>query len=208
MVLPVDDDAERLVAARAEVLLTGAPDSRDDPVGHVLAIAELVRLGELAGPNLDPFVPELAAAVHQIARQPGWDVDAALAAATFVLARADEARAVRDVSRIRADRPGADPPPASAAGIRDVAAIERGLARDGAVLPDGIPTSWRGANIEAHGLPIGPRSTLSFAVRWHGEHPAVLWQVDGDPVELTAPVLDRTWRTNEPSGETLWRLAG
>ncbi len=48
-------------------------------------------------------------------------------------------------------------------------------------------------------------TTASFAVRWHGERPAVLWEQQGDtPVELSAPDLDPEWRTTERSGETLW----
>ena len=56
-------------------------------------------------------------------------------------------------------------------------------------------------------MPIGPASTVSYAVRWHGEHAAVLWQVDGAPVELTAPAVDAAWSSTEASGEALWRLA-
>ena len=92
-------------------------------------------------------------------------------------------------------------------GVRAVAAVERRLARGSVLLPEGMPAGWVGVDFEAHGLMAGPRSTLSFAVRWHGEHPAVLWHVDGDPVELSAPAIDLAWRTGEPSGEALWRLS-
>ena len=74
------------------------------------------------------------------------------------------------------------------------------------LLPAGMPAGWRGIDFEAHGLPIGPASTLSYAVRWHGERAAVLWQVDGEPVELVAPAVDPAWRTRRPSGEALWRV--
>jgi hypothetical protein len=82
------------------------------------------------------------------------------------------------------------------------------LARGPVLLPAGVPPEWVGSNFEAHGLVAGPSTALSFAVRWHGEHPAVLWQVDGDPVELTAPSVDPAWRTRDPRGEALWRLSG
>jgi hypothetical protein len=206
VVLPDDRDAERLVAARAEVLLAGAPDVGDDPVGHVLALAELGRLGELDATELDAVVPDVAAAVNEISRHAGWDVDAALDAASWLLARAGEDRAARDLERIRAGRPEPVEPPVDEAGVRAVAAIERRLARGGVLLPHGIPAAWRGANVEAHGLPAGPRSTVSFAVRWHGDNAAVLWEVEGDPVELTAPAVDPSWRTRATSGEALWRL--
>ena len=54
------------------------------------------------------------------------------------------------------------------------------------LLPAGIPDAWRGV-IRGPRPPVGPVVTVSFAVRWHGEHPAVLWEVTGDPVELHRP---------------------
>ncbi len=50
---------------------------------------------------------------------------------------------------------------------------------------------------------------LSFALRWHGEHPALLWELR-DPhghVELRAPTLAPGWSTRDPVGETLLRPA-
>ncbi len=48
---------------------------------------------------------------------------------------------------------------------------------------------------------------ISFALRWHGEHPALLWEVADSErgLELTAPVLAPGWSTREPVGETLLR---
>lgn len=206
--LPDERDAERLVVARSDILLLGAPSEDDDPVGHLLAVAELVRMGELSGASLDDEVPHVAAAVGMVAREPGWDVDAALDAALLVLARADERRAVTDVRRIIAGRGGVliPAPDDDLAGPRTVAMIERRLACRGELLPAGIPSSWLGVNVEAHGIPVGPTSTTSFALRWHGENAAVLWEVEGDPVAFSAPAVDPTWRTAEPSGEALWRL--
>lgn len=54
-----------------------------------------------------------------------------------------------------------------------------------------FPPLWRGASLEVHDLAVraGP---LSFAVRWHGERPALLY--DAPPgVTLRAPGLDRDW---------------
>ena len=82
--------------------------------------------------------------------------------------------------------------------------VEEGLVRDGALLPYGLPPGWLGANFEVFGLPVGPRSRIDYAVRWHGERPAVLWDVTGEPVELTAPLLDPGWRTGDAKGEALW----
>jgi hypothetical protein len=208
VVLADERAAERLVAARADLLLTGPPSIEDDPAGFLLALHELVRLGELAGRALDDVVPDIAAAVHTTVRRVAWDVDAALAAAAGLLHVAGEDRAGRDLARLRASRAAATPDlDATADGVRGVAAVERHLAADGVLLPRGIPDAWRGVDFEAHGLPIGPGSAVSFAVRWHGAHAAVLWETDGEPVELAAPAVDATWRSDAASGEALWRLA-
>jgi hypothetical protein len=39
-------------------------------------------------------------------------------------------------------------------------------------------------------------------VRWHGARPALLWDAPVG-VELRTPVLDPSWSTREPAGETL-----
>ena len=43
---------------------------------------------------------------------------------------------------------------------------------------------------------------VSYAVRWHGARPALLWECER-PIRLSAPGLDRDWSTTEPRGETL-----
>ena len=202
--LPDASTAERLVTARAEVLLAGPPAAAADPVGHLLAVAELVRLGETVDRLL--ALDDLAAAVQAIARRPGWDVDAALDATAVLLARAGEDRAGRDLARIVAGSQPAAPPTREAEGIRAVAAVERALLCRGRLFPDGMTAAWRGIDLEAHGLPAGPASTLSFALRWHGANAAVLWEVDGPAVALTAPAVDPAWRSAERTGEALWRL--
>ncbi len=46
---------------------------------------------------------------------------------------------------------------------------------------------------------------LSFAVRWHGERPALLWELEprSGPVALSAPGLDPSWTSSQSSGEAL-----
>jgi hypothetical protein len=200
--LPEASAAAQLVAARAEVLLAGPPAPGDDPAGHLLAVGELVRLGE----PLDTL-DDVALAVHAIAQQRGWDVDAALDTAAVILARSGEDRAGRDLARIVSGRPPALPRTPGAAGIRAVAAVERSLLRRGELFPDGIPGTWRGVDLEAHGLCAGPASTLSFALRWHGPNAAVLWELDGPEVALSAPALDPAWRTGARRGEALLQLS-
>jgi hypothetical protein len=199
LVLPDERLVERVVAERCDLLLGGPPD---DPIGYLLGVCELVRMGEVD--DLSSVVPDVAAAVEAVARSDGSDVATALDAAGLVLARAGESRALRDLGGILAgirQEPRPDTIPAQIGGV------ERRLARGPVLLPEGIPPAWVGSDFEAHGLVAGPSTTLSYAVRWHGANPAVLWQVDGDPVELTAPAVDPTWRTRATRGEALWRLS-
>ena len=69
-----------------------------------------------------------------------------------------------------------------------------------------LPEAWKGRGLEVHDAPTH-FGTLSYAVRWHGERPAVLWELEphdpGATVRLTAPGLDPTWSTSEPRGEAL-----
>lgn len=85
--------------------------------------------------------------------------------------------------------------------------------RDGLVADDGgdlallpaVPTSWAGESIEVHDLPTSA-GRLSFAVRWHAERPALLWQCDPEPdrmVRVRCPGLAPTWSTTESRGEAL-----
>ncbi len=69
-----------------------------------------------------------------------------------------------------------------------------------------VSDSWLGQGWEVHDLPTGS-GRLSYAVRWHGDRPALLWELEpwpGEPpVELTIPGLDPTWSSTQPSGEAL-----
>jgi hypothetical protein len=75
----------------------------------------------------------------------------------------------------------------------------------GLALASMLPESWYGQGVEVHGAPTR-FGTVSFAIRWHGARPALLWEVeahDGATVTLTSPGLDPSWRTTEPRGEAL-----
>ncbi len=84
------------------------------------------------------------------------------------------------------------------------------------LLPN-FPTAWRGGTVEVHRAPIlGYR--VSFAIRWHGYRPALLWDVEvdgnaepnaatgGELPLITCPGLDGNWQAEEAKGEAL--LAG
>ena len=73
----------------------------------------------------------------------------------------------------------------------------------------GFPAAWRGQPVEVHDAPTR-FGLLSCAVRWHGERPALLWDLHpwpdagpGPAVTLAAPSLDPGWSAVEPQGEAL-----
>jgi hypothetical protein len=70
-----------------------------------------------------------------------------------------------------------------------------------------LPDAWVGQGIEVHDAPT-TLGRLSFAVRWHGERPALLWELEPHadvtaPVRITAPGLDPSWSSTDRRGETL-----
>jgi len=69
------------------------------------------------------------------------------------------------------------------------------------LLPNGELTPV-GTAIEVHDAPTR-HGRVSFALRWHGERPALLWEFEGSGFVLRAPSLDPSWSTTEPRGETL-----
>ncbi|HWM19465.1 MAG TPA: hypothetical protein VNO51_07245 [Ilumatobacteraceae bacterium] len=206
--LPAADRGEALAdavtAARCELVLGAHPSPAEDPGAFAVAIGELHRIGGMSSVDDGDVVADLAEAVAAFAPSAGWRSDAALDAARRVLAGVGESRAAGDVARIINGRERTPRPAMPPDGVWCIPWIEEGLIRHGALLPYGLPTGWLGANFEVFGLPIGPQSRIDYALRWHGERPAVLWDVTGEPVELTAPLLDPGWRTTAIKGEALW----
>ena len=230
LVLPDERLVGALVSARCDLLLEGPVDADADPVGFVLDVAELVRCGDSA----DAWMPEIVEPAAQIAKRASRrgasdddvaDALAVLGAVRIVAIRAGDVRAARDVDNTTArlhDRHGELDASAGSAGAivsfadvrrgssvgRFVRSVERRVVEGGRLLPGGMPTSWLGSDFELHGLPTSPTTSVSFAVRWHGERPAVLWEQhtvgESPTVELTAPDVDSDWRTSEATGEALW----
>jgi hypothetical protein len=64
-----------------------------------------------------------------------------------------------------------------------------------------LPDAWRGQSIEVHDAPTRA-GRVSYAVRWHGPRPALLWECER-PIRLSAPGLDPAWSTSEARGEAL-----
>ena len=97
-------------------------------------------------------------------------------------------------------------------GVRQIAWVESQLVaqrHDGVIeiCPRGIVAGWLGANFECHRLVASTEHLISFAVRWHGEKPALLWEVEGPAGAcVAASAIDREFFSSEMRGETL--LAG
>ncbi len=68
-----------------------------------------------------------------------------------------------------------------------------------------LPETWYGGSIELHDAPTD-HGRLSYAIRWHGTRPALLWELephDDRPVLLRVPGLDPDWSATEAKGEAL-----
>jgi hypothetical protein len=72
---------------------------------------------------------------------------------------------------------------------------------DAAALVVELPGEWRGQSVEVHDAPTRA-GRVSYAVRWHGARPALLWECER-PMRLSAPGLDPGWSTSEARGEAL-----
>jgi hypothetical protein len=195
--------------ARCALLLDGPVDPDDDPAEFLVGLAQIVRLGE----STDPWLGEVVDAVAALLRRNDegdeldWSAAMGLTAARTVLELAGEDRAVADLRRAVGGRLIGPPP--SFEEVEDsalvVALLEDRLARRGddsvELLPHGFPAAWLGHPLEVHDLVVGSGGPLSFAVRWHGERPAVLWEHQGLPLTSGA---DLDWSSSAESGEALW----
>lgn len=214
LVLPDAGLGEAVTAARSDLLLAGPVAVDTDVIGFLLDVAELGRLGD----DADGWMPEIVEPIASIARSDDPEVELALRACERLAIAAGDDRAAGDIARIRERRlrSGRAPRMMSATQSsfsdlqrgesvgRFVAQVEQRIADEGRLLPLGIPRRWLGSNFEVHGVPTGPRSTVGFAVRWHGERPAVLWEQHGPTQLLTAPAVDADWSSDAASGEALW----
>ncbi|MDG1784740.1 MAG: hypothetical protein P8H61_02375 [Ilumatobacter sp.] len=201
--------AAAVTAARCDLMLEGPVRADDDPIGFVLDVGELVRCGDEA----EPWLVEIVGPLEAVARGDDPQLPAALDAAHRIAVLSGDRRAARDIAKMgdrvsgRISAPELQPfselERGSSAG-RFVASVERRLVSGGDVLPVGLPSAWLGVNFELHGVPTSSTSTVSIAVRWHGERPAVLWEQTGDLQRLTAVSIDAAWSAESRMGEGLW----
>jgi hypothetical protein len=76
-------------------------------------------------------------------------------------------------------------------------------------VPDGslallglLPPEWAGQDLEVTEAPTH-HGRISYALRWHGERPALLWECERPGVRLSVPGLDPSWSTSDQTGEAL-----
>lgn len=107
----------------------------------------------------------------------------------------------RVVEHLRAASPALAFPGGPIPFLRAVRAVVARDADSGVDLLPGFPPDWLGRDLAVHGVPTaaGP---VSFAVRWHGERPALLWEAP-EGIRLTASRLDPLWEASGGSGEAL-----
>jgi hypothetical protein len=213
--LRLPDAAPRIdvTTLRCAVLLEGPPSAETGPA-HLIGVAELGRLGEPVEPWLDDAIV-VAEGIGRTARRSGrvaWSDDAALLATREVLGRAGHSRGADDVADLRRRLPAAGATPEEPpAGVLGLAWAERRLVVAGPavtvldLLPAPFPASWAGQAVEAYGIPVGGdhAATIGLALRWHGERPALLWEVAGPPVTLSSSGLDPSWSREAARGEAL-----
>lgn len=94
------------------------------------------------------------------------------------------------------------------ANARLVALVRALLVREeaaGLALSPSVPEGWLGQGWELHDAPTR-HGRLSYAVRWHADRPALLWELDphdAEAVTITVPGLDPAWSSTERRGEAL-----
>lgn len=181
---------------------------------HASAI-ELVRLGETHRDSVLEVVEVVQGRLKSEKRSKvlRWDTPHLLGTAARACALLGDEVATADIGTAwlrLADRPVEEPPVQCPTGVDSIAWSESLLASASpsgghcTLLPFGIPEPWWGASFEAHGLTADPHRTVSYAVRWHGARPAVLWEISGSPgLVITAGGENATWHSTDSSGETL-----
>lgn len=179
------------------------------------AAIELVRLGETHHDSILEVVDAVQRRLksEKRARTLQWDTPHLLATAARACVLLDDETAAGDIgaSWLRiADRPVQELPVEMPAGLAGIAWAESIMATPSpagglcTVLPAGIPETWWGSSFEVHNLVADPFRSLSFAVRWHGARPAILWETKGGPgLVLAGGAGNGDWHTTDVSGEAL-----
>ena len=141
------------------------------------------------------FVESVAEAVEAAAR---IGAEVPVEPVERLLVATGQDRAAQDLRRLKLS-----PAETPTEGLRAELVADQG---EELLLVPGFRPAWLGGSLAVYGLPtrFGP---VSYAVRWHGARPALLWELDArpghKPVSLRAPALDQSWSSDEPTGEAL-----
>jgi hypothetical protein len=73
---------------------------------------------------------------------------------------------------------------------------------DGVDLLPGMPVEWLGQSMAVRDAPTR-HGLVSFALRWHGDRPALIFEVPPGVARVRAPALDPTWESGGGAGEAL-----
>jgi hypothetical protein len=188
---------------------------RAGTASHDHVVIEKVRLGETHEDSVVEVVEVVQRRVKKERRASllSWDTPHLLATAAWACEKLGDDVAAADIGRTwlrMADTQVEDLPVVGPSGPEMIAWVESLLVRahpDGGlctVLPFGIPEPWWGAHFECHDLIADPRHRLSFAVRWHGARPALLWEISGAPgIVIAGGATNEEWHSTDMSGETL-----
>jgi len=192
---------EEIVAARCDVMLDG-PLSFADPVDRLLAAGEWLRLGEDVAGIVESVARDASDVARAVATSPTQLHAWAMASAADVLRAAGEDGGARDAERWITNSEGRSTGSSPLAVVgelraRLVASSASGLT----LLADPLP-AWRYAPLAVHREPTR-WGAVSYAVRWHGDRPALLWDIESDGNPLMTCGLDASWTTREPRGEAL-----
>lgn len=172
---------------------------------------ELVRMGETHPDSILHVVDSVQQRLKEEKRAKilRWSTKRMLLTAAWACVKLGDETAAGDIGAAwlrLADRPVEELPNEMPAGLDSIAWIEELLASGSpsggecGILSHGIPEPWWGASFDVRHLPADPFRTVSYAVRWHGARPAVLWEINGAPgIVLT----HGDWYTADASGETL-----
>jgi hypothetical protein len=154
---------------------------------------------DVDGSRADLLLAAPAATVFAALEDWGFDDEAEVVWAHLGFrARRAARRDVWGASHETTSTGGPDDPARFLLAVRKLLVCERGGHVD--LLP-GFRPDWLGQNLAVHDAPLRS-GRVSFAVRWHGARPALLWDA---PPEVTVriPALDPSWSTAGGVGETL-----
>ena len=223
--------SDAVTTERCQVALD-PPCEFADPISatqSLIAWRDLLRMG-LDSPDLENVISAVEVVARDLKRRADVSADTAHAimAAAYLLhnVNADDQKSIgetrqdliRDLVRVVERAVGRSEKslpklvyPFIGLPSRSVELLEGGLVSwsddgEATLCPDGLSENRLGANIEAHGVVVGPEHRVSFALRWHGALPAVIWEVAGPPGLRLRSGVDAAWSSTDATGEALWRM--